>query len=403
MRRFEPFLMPGTPELKVAQVIGSFPPATYHGGPIASTFGLCRALVDAGCEVRVLTTDANGPSARIHVPLDQPTSLDGMTVRYCRSLTDRPLSPSLLHHLPTTVQWADVVHVTGVYEHHTIPSLAACRWWGRPAIWSPRGSLQRWERVRRPRAKAAWEAACRVAMPARTVLHVTASPEAEASAARLPGSDIAVIPNGIELPPSVARHARTEELNILFLGRLDPIKALDRLVEASRNLDDVPHRMTIAGHGDRDYEARLRGLVDRLGLTSRITFAGHVAGMEKTRLLAHADLLVLPSFSENFGMVVAEALAHGRPVIASRGTPWQELERHDCGLWVDNAPESLAAAIRQLASRDLEAMGRRGRAWMDRDFSWSSIAQRMLAVYRSARSARPLPPTLAHPPTEVRP
>jgi glycosyltransferase involved in cell wall biosynthesis len=383
-----------TAPLRVAHITGSFPPATFHGGPIASTHGLCCGLVEHGATVQVLTTDANGPR-RIDVPLDAPQELDGMRVRYCHSLTERPLSPDLLRRIPEQVRWSDVVHITGVYEHHTLPTLAACRALGKPVVWSPRGSLQRWERVKRQRAKAAWERACRLVMPARSALHVTAEPEARASRARMPDVASVVVPNGVFLPPTVAaERAEGERLNLMFLGRLDPIKGLDRLLEACQRAK-TPWRLTIAGAGHDDLRLELEQQAARLGIEDRVQFLGDVRGDEKQRLFDEHDVLVLPSFSENFGMVVAEALGHGRPVVASTGTPWAGLVEHDCGRWVDNTPDAMARAIDDLARCDRRAMGARGRSWMEREMTWSRIAERMLGVYRALASSEPLAHALA--------
>ena len=88
-------------------------------------------------------------------------------------------------------------------------------------------------------------------------------------------------------------------------------------------------------------------------------------------------------------MVVAEALAHEVPVIAGKGTPWEGLQKRGCGLWVDNHAQSLAAAIREIRIMPLAEMGRRGRNWMETDFSWSSVSNQMLSVFRECIEARP--------------
>jgi glycosyltransferase involved in cell wall biosynthesis len=110
---------------------------------------------------------------------------------------------------------------------------------------------------------------------------------------------------------------------------------------------------------------------------------GHVEGKAKEEFFRSADVLVMPSHTENFGLVAAEALAHGVPVIASRGTPWSRVEDVGCGLWVDNDPTSLGAAMKRISSMPLWEMGLRGREWMERDFSWDSLAEKMTDVYRN--------------------
>jgi glycosyltransferase involved in cell wall biosynthesis len=112
-----------------------------------------------------------------------------------------------------------------------------------------------------------------------------------------------------------------------------------------------------------------------------VTFHGPVSGEVKERQFAEADVCVVPSYKENFCMVVAESLAHGVPVVASLGTPWSRLEEMGCGLWVSNEEDQLAAAIDRIGEMTLREMGARGRDWMVRDFSWQTVADRMMAEY----------------------
>jgi len=113
---------------------------------------------------------------------------------------------------------------------------------------------------------------------------------------------------------------------------------------------------------------------------------GHVDGDAKKEFFENADVLIAPSHTENFGLVVAEALAHCVPVIASRGTPWSRVEEAGCGLWVDNDPVSLAGAMQRIHSMPLRDMGVRGREWMQREFAWDALAERMTHVYRNLAS-----------------
>ena len=118
------------------------------------------------------------------------------------------------------------------------------------------------------------------------------------------------------------------------------------------------------------------------GTPPLLRFCGPVSGEEKEKQFREADVCVVPSFSENFGMVIAEALATSVPVIASEGTPWSEIEKHGCGFWVESDPQSLVDAINRISGGPLASMGQKGREWMERDFTWPSIAQRMNEVYR---------------------
>jgi glycosyltransferase involved in cell wall biosynthesis len=110
---------------------------------------------------------------------------------------------------------------------------------------------------------------------------------------------------------------------------------------------------------------------------------GDVRGEEKQRMFERTDVVVVPSFTENFAIVVAEALAQGATVIASTGTPWREVERKGCGLWVANDPASLADAISKINSMPIAEMGERGRRWMAADYSWEKCASEMITLYKN--------------------
>lgn len=140
----------------------------------------------------------------------------------------------------------------------------------------------------------------------------------------------------------------------------------------------------MAGTGDLNYTKTTKVRIEELGLSRSVEMVGEVLGEAKRRLFEKADMAVVPSYTENFGMVVAEALAHGVPVIASRGTPWKRLEEIGCGMWVRNTPEELAEAIERMSRMPLREMGWRGRNWMEREFGWESRAQEMIRCYDAA-------------------
>ena len=377
--------------LRVAHVNAGYWPATYYGGPTFSSYQLCNGLVRQGCEVRVLTTDVNGPGSRLDVALNQEVMLEGVSVRYTHSITDTPLSPTLFRYLPELLGWADIVHVTGVYSFHVIPTLAACKSLGLPVVWSPRGSLQRWGDERKLALKAAWEHVCRLVLPERCALHVTAPPEAEASSERLkvPQLRLAQVPNGVavpEEPPEMLELEPSQVLHLLFIGRLMPIKGIENLLDACGLLKARGQalRLVIAGGtADAAYRAELEKRAQKNGLGAEVHFAGEVRGAEKRAAFAACHAVVVPSHIENFGLVVAEALAHQRPVVVSRNAPWSELESKGCGAWVANDPESLAGAIAALRGQPLGEMGRRGYSWMQQSFSWDGVATQMISAYRS--------------------
>jgi glycosyltransferase involved in cell wall biosynthesis len=371
--------------LKVLHVSPSFFPAGHYGGPIYSGYRLCNSEVRlADVELRVLTTDSDGPK-RISVH-ETPTPLpEGYDVFYCRRWLRPDIAPRMFLKLSSLIRWADVVHLTSVYSASTIPTLMFCRLYRKPVVWSTRGALQRWEGSTRKIIKGIWERLCNsLCGSERVVLHVTSEEEKLESAQRIPKVQAVVIPNGIELPElgEIQEQRKGDELRILYLGRLHPIKGIENLLRALPELKTNAH-LSICGEGDAAYEIQLRSLAHDLGLNGRVKFHGRVEGQAKEQQFREADLCVVPSFKENFCIVVAEALAREVPVVASRGTPWQRLEEMGCGLWVDNSSEALSKAIDSAASLSLKEMGQRGRVWMGEEYSWQTIAERMVGLYGS--------------------
>ena len=371
--------------MKVLHVVPSFHPAFSYGGPIRSTFELCRNAVELGCEVRVLTTDANGLDRILDVDKNKEVELqEGFSVRYCPRRQLHSVSPTLMRLLPTYMRWADVVHLTGVYNFPTFPTILWGRLLHKPLIWSPRGALQRWEGSSRIALKGIWDflwyhTADRVEL----MMHVTSEQESRETLARFPKLRMATIPNGVDVPVDLNRIQRNCELRLLFIGRLDLKKGIEALLKACSLVELAPPwRLAIAGWGEPEYVSQLKEQIHALGLGGRVEMLGPVLSEQKKRLFECSDVALVPSYTENFAIVVAEALAHGVSVIASKGTPWSRLEDMRCGLWVDNDPESLAEAIRNISTMPLQDMGRRGREWMQREFSWRSVTNQMLALYQ---------------------
>jgi len=366
----------------------SFYPAHVYGGPTQSSYELCRSLAKLGAEVRVLTTDADGLHKVLDVEKDKDVPVEGFSVRYCRRRFRHSVSPTLVRLLRPYAAWADVFHVHYVYSFPTLPTLLWCRLSNKPVVWSPHGALSRWQGSSRRGAKAVWDFlwyyGCDLS---ELTVQLTSQQEQEHALARFPKLKTCVIPNGVDVPSDLHPSERTGDLRLLFLGRLDPIKAIENLLRACGKLltnDDLSWRLAIAGSGDLNYVAHLKQQITSLGLQDRVSLVGAVLGEAKTKLFEDSDVAIVPSHSESFGLVVAEALAHGVPVIASKGTPWRGLEQKECGLWVENDPATLAEAVSKISDMPLRDMGLRGRDWMQREFTWDSVGKRMLEVYRES-------------------
>jgi len=348
-------------------------------------YAICRALVVAGCEVRVLTTNANGLGRVLDVPLGEHELEPGLRVRYVRHGYRHSTSPALIRELPAHVRWGDVVHIGSAYNFPTIPTLAAARVFDRPVVLSPQGALQRWEGSTKPRVKLAYERVCSLIAPRRFALHLTSRSEQAQSRERMPSALAEYIPHSVTIPETSAAHVpRNGKLRLVALGRLHPIKGLENLLEACGKLathQSFPFELTLAGDGDAAYVGLLQRRARELGIEASVVFAGQVNEAQKAALFARSDLLVAPSFTENFGLAIAEALAHGVPVIAGNGTPWNDLEEEGCGFWVPNDASTLALTIRRASTLPLREMGERGRQWMQRDFTLSGQGRAFVGLY----------------------
>ncbi|HEY1070148.1 MAG TPA: glycosyltransferase [Thermomonas sp.] len=345
-------------------------------GPSYSVPRLCQALAEDGHEVRLSCLGAARPVPAVQVDVHPQWPV---ARRFA-------ISPAHARALARAADEVDIVH------NHSLWSMVnvAAGWVvpGKRAklVVSPRGTLSSWALGHsRWRKRLLWPLQRRVLARA-DLLHATSEAEYHDIRARGFRAPVAVIPNGIDVPPLAPRRPQDGPRTLLFLGRLHPVKGIDRLLDAWAALEAMfpEWQLVIAGKGERAHEAAIRAQVARLGL-QRVRFPGPLYGEDKAAAYRAADLFVLPTHSENFGMAVAEALAHGCPAIVSKGAPWSGLEREGCGGWIDHDVPTLQAALShamRLPETERRAMGLRGHAWMEREFGWASIAARMSAGYR---------------------
>jgi glycosyltransferase involved in cell wall biosynthesis len=284
---------------------------------------------------------------------------------------------------------ADLFHNNGVWMMPNIYAGAVARRRSTPLVFSPRGMLSRWSMAfSRARKQFAWWClGQRRALAATACFHATS--EAEAQDIRRLGfrQPVAVIPNGVDLPAPEAAPAPDPgaRQRLLFLSRIHPKKGIPILLRAWREVErrHLEWELIVAGPDEGGHLAQLQKLARELGL-QRVAFPGPAYGDARTALYRSADLFVLPTHSENFGMAIAEALAHALPIITTTGAPWAGLEERGCGWWIELSERALADALRtaiDLPPARRAEMGRRGRLWMERSFGWDRIAAEMKSVY----------------------
>jgi glycosyltransferase involved in cell wall biosynthesis len=197
---------------------------------------------------------------------------------------------------------------------------------------------------------------------------------------------IAIIPNGVVVPNQWKQSSsRDASRRALFLSRIHPKKGLPMLIDAWEEVRPHGWELVIAGPSESKHRGELEAEVQKHGLQDVVSFLGPVADENKWTLYRESDLFVLPTHSENFGVVVAEALASGIPALTTTGAPWSVLEERKCGWWVDPEESAIAGALReatQYTDKERLEMGRRGRKLVVKQFSWASVARKMKAAYQ---------------------
>ena len=319
-----------------------------------------------------------------------------------------------------------VLHDNGVWlpTNHTAAQVA--RQAGIPFMVSPRGMLTAWSfRYKGFKKRLAWWLYQQRDLRTATVLHATSRAEADDLRQLGLPQPIAIVPNGVELPPLVsgappsaaawvvgrskagedagapvhglgpnipdflscqpASLSRSRPIRTaLFLSRIHPKKGLLDLVEAWAAVRPTGWRVGIAGGDELNHRAEVEAAIRERNVSDAFEFVGELRGDDKWRAYRAADLFILPTKSENFGIVIAEALACGVPVITTRGTPWEELVTERCGWWTEIGAEPLVRALREavaLSDEERQAMGQRGRQLVEERYTWPAAAGKMLAVY----------------------
>jgi glycosyltransferase involved in cell wall biosynthesis len=272
----------------------------------------------------------------------------------------------------------NVVHLHGTWSPMLAVASLMARACGLPYLVSPHGCLEPWA-INHRRAKKLIALAlyqkhvfCKAAM-------LLATAEQELRSIRRLGinTPVAVIPLGVDLPDASTPRIELAK-RILFMSRIHPVKGLIELVSAWALVRQPGWTVVIAGPDEDGHEAAVRAQIQILGLEDDFHFTGLVAGDQKEQLFATCDFFILPSHSENFGMVVAEALARSLPVITTTGTPWQLLQPRGCGWWVSPDVDGLALALRQalnMSKSELNQMGAHGRELVTQEFAWEKIGK----------------------------
>lgn len=381
--------------MKILQTIGGF--SEKSGGTTRCIYDLLTAVhkLDADADVELLTPHVSNkddvligtgePWIKV-VPNDCKTPL-GISLNLSKFLKNSDY---------------DIYHSNGMWLYCNHMTCSIAREKNKPYVITPHGMLypealarSSWKKW--PMQKLWFNKDIREA----TCIHVTCEDEMRHLRNYGYKGPVAVIGNPVYIPDFTELLLKRRGLNhpskwnVAFLGRLHPRKKVENLIHGVAISGRRDLNIYIIGTGDNDYEQYLRTEIKRLGLFNNVVFCGFLNGFEKFEKLSEMDALFVPSDMENFGMIIPESLLVGTPVMASLGTPWESLNKIQCGWWADNSPESIAMIINNLISMSPEErreMGIRGREYIKNSFAAEKIASEMIKLYEWIynKNAKPL-------------
>lgn len=361
----------------MAKIINVVPTINnISAGPSYSVPRLCAAVSDVGNDVHLHCLGSvpnRSPDFSIH---------NYEAWQFPRKLG---VSPQMHRALKQEAKTADIMHNHSLWMMPNIYPAWAVRNTHCRLVTSPRGTLAPNAWVRSRFVKSCiwpWQ---KEVLTSAACLHATAYSEYEQIRTRGFRAPVAIIPNGIDLPELIVQATGDESRKLLFLGRIHPIKGVDLLLQVWSRLEmTFPEwELHIVGPDNGGHRQKMEDLSNSLS-HRRVVFKDAVYGDEKNATYQDADLFVLPSQTENFGMAVAEALSNETPAIVTKGAPWKGLEENNCGWWVNRDEDVLFRALSEsmsLSRVELKSMGKNGRTWMENEFSWDGIGKKMHLTY----------------------
>ncbi len=393
--------------LKILQVVPSI--SLVYGGPSQMIRGLSAALAqqpaDQVRQVTVITTDSNGDvdEAPLAVPLNQPIAENGYEVIYfrCSPFRRYKFSTGLLTWLWHNAHRYDIAHIHALFSPVSTAAATVCRWQNLPYIMRPLGTLDPADLQKKKRVKQLYASLLeRPNLAGAVAIHFTSELESKVSERFGVSTPDIVIPLGVALPDLPERAATKAAIReqfeippehpiLLFMSRIDPKKGFDLLLPALNELHrrNQPFHFFLCGANpqDRAYENSIRQQIETSPWANWATLSGFVSGDLKAQILSAADVFVLPSYYENFGIAVAEAMAARLPVVISDQVHiWPAIKESNAG-WVVPTEVAALTAVLGEALGEAEERSQRGQnaqRCAEENYSWQAIAQQIIDAYQ---------------------
>lgn len=375
--------------------------AQTAGGVARVVISLCEELATGDDTVNIVTTeDSRNPSARNMYCENSAVQYHVVTINGREDLFWRMRYLAILKKLiigSLKLSPDLIVHVNGLWDFTGYAGYRAASAKSVPYVISTHGMLDPWSYNHKNfRKKVALSVYQNKIIENSWALIANSELEENNLRNLYPSKKVFVIDNGVK--PAANNTSQQESLReniVLFMSRLHPIKNIPGLLEAwallkRKQAVSANWKLIIAGPDENNYAKKLVSQVEQLGLFGSVEFVGNVLDKDKNKLFGSASIFILPSYSENFGLVVVEALMHQLPVIASKGTPWDCLESSGCGWHVETSATAIAEALEKailVGPKARANMGAIGRKLAYDRFTWGEIAKKMRSLYKSVSDA----------------
>ena len=302
------------------------------------------------------------------------------------------LIKGIFNSIPEEVKHYDIIHQHGIWMPLSIYSRKIRKGNKLKTVIQPHGYLLKHSfNLSKYKKLLAFHLYERSNLQSANVLVACAMHEALTLKKMFPDQEVAIIPNGVSLEFFNAQrnlnNFSNDKKRILFLSQIIPVKGVERVLKGlySIGIDKFSNwEFIIAGYENVNYKEFLVKTINQLNLNSLVSFVGPKIEQDKIDIFDSANVFILPSFNENYGIVVAEALARGIPVITTKGTPWEELNTNNCGFWVNNSDEGIKFSLMKLletSDNELIKMGNRGKQLIERKYLWNKTTLKTIELY----------------------
>ena len=390
--------------MRILQIIPSI--SLVYGGPSQMVLGLSAALAAKNIDVTIITTDSNGDIGQLPLefPLNEPIQQNGYQIIYFRCYPWRryKFSFSLLQWLNENARQFDLAHIHALFSPVTTLAATIARYHHLPYIIRPCGMLDPADLQKKKRLKQIYATLLeRPNLAGAAAIHFTSKEEAKiserfglGSTGKMPVPRDLVIPLGVTAGLFPKRLRESQVPIILFMSRIEPKKGLDLLIPALESIlgSGIEFHFILAGSNTQnaDYETQIKVQIHNSSLAKYTTITGFVSGNLKVEVLTKADLFVLPSYYENFGIAVAEAMAAGVPVVISdRIHIAEDIQQAEAG-WV--GPLEVGAIANSIKSallnpQERQRRGLNGKEYAKKHYNWEAIAQQTIDAYQQILSS----------------